>query len=39
MKFDAYMAVWFITVFHILLVPFFIIVHMVVCFVCYCLIV
>ena len=35
MKFAAYMAVWSITFFHILLVPFFIIVYMVVC---YCLI-
>jgi hypothetical protein len=39
MKFAAYMAVWFITFFHILLVTFFIIVYMVVCFVCFCLIV
>ena len=38
MKFAAYMAFWFITFFHILLVPFFITVYMVVCFVCICLI-
>ena len=38
MKFDAYMAVWFITFFHILLVPFGITVYVVVCFVCFCLI-
>ena len=37
-KFAAFMAVSFITFFHILLVPFFIIVHMVVCFVFFCLI-
>ena len=37
MKFAAYMAVWFITFFHILLVPFFIILYMAVCFVCLCL--
>ena len=43
----SYMTVWFITFlygclvitfFHIPLVPFFIIVHMVLCFVCFCLI-
>ena len=38
MKFAAYMAVWFITFFHILLVLFYIIVYMLVCFVCFCLI-
>jgi hypothetical protein len=38
MKFAAFMAVSFITFFHIRLVPFFIIVYMVVCFVCFCLI-
>jgi hypothetical protein len=37
-KFAAYMAVWFITLFHILLVTFFIILYTVVCFVCFCLI-
>jgi len=37
MKFAAYMAFSFITFFLILSVPFFIIVYMVVCFVCFCL--
>jgi len=37
-KFAAFMAVSFITFFHILLVPFFIIVCMVGCFACFCLI-
>jgi hypothetical protein len=37
MKFDVYMAVWFITFFHALFVLFCIIVYMVVCFVCFCL--
>jgi hypothetical protein len=36
-KCAAYMAVSFITFFHILLVPFFIIIYMAVCFVCFCL--
>jgi hypothetical protein len=36
-KFFAYMAVSFITFIHTLLVLFYIIVHMVVCFVCFCL--
>ena len=31
-KLAVYMTLWFITFFHILLVPFFIIVYMVVCF-------
>ena len=35
-KFAAYMAVPFVTFFHILLVLFCIIVYMVVCFVCFC---
>jgi len=34
----AYMAFSFITFFHILSVPFFIILFMVVCFICFCLI-
>jgi hypothetical protein len=38
MKFAAFMAVSFITFFHILLVPFFAIVYVVVCFVCLCLV-
>jgi len=38
MKFAADMAVSFIIFFHVLLVPFFIIVYMVVCFICFCLI-
>jgi hypothetical protein len=38
MKFAAYVAVLFITFFHVLLVPFFISVYMCVCFVCFCLI-
>jgi len=37
-KFAAYMAVSFITFFYIFLVPFFINVYTVVCFVCFCLI-
>jgi len=37
MKFAAFMAVSFITFFHILLVPFFIIVYMVICFARVCL--
>ena len=38
MKFAACMAFSFITFFHVLLVPFFIVVYMVLCFVCFCLI-
>jgi len=38
MKFAAYMAVWFIRFFHIFWVLFCIIIYMVVCFVCFCLI-
>ena len=38
MKFAAYITFSFITVFRVLLVPFFIIVHMVAYFVCFCLI-
>ena len=38
MKFAAYMADSFITFFHIIFVLFFMTVHMVVCFVCFCLI-
>jgi hypothetical protein len=38
MKFVAYMAFSFITFFHVLLLPIFIIVDMVVCFVRFCLI-
>jgi len=38
MKFIAYTAFLFTTFFHILLVPFFIIVYMVICFVYFCLI-
>jgi len=38
MKFAAYMAFSFIIFFHILLVPFFITAYMVLCFVCFCLI-
>jgi len=38
MQFAAYMAVLFITFFHILLVLFYITVYMVVCFECFCLI-
>ena len=39
MKFAAYMSVSIITFFHILLVLFCVIVYVVVCFVCFCLIV
>jgi hypothetical protein len=38
MKFDTYMAFSFITFCHVLLVPYFIIVFMVVCFVCFYLV-
>ena len=38
MKFAAYMAVLFISFFHSVLVLFCITVYMVVCFVCFCLI-
>jgi membrane protein required for beta-lactamase induction len=38
MKFAAYMTFLFIIFFHILLVPFCIIVYTVVCFVCFCII-
>jgi len=38
MKFAAYMAVSFITFFHIILVLFCIIVYMLIMFVCFCLI-
>jgi len=38
MKFAVYMTVSFITFFHILLVLFCIIIYMVVCCVCFCLI-
>ena len=38
MKFAAHMVFSLITFFHVLLVPFFITVYMVVCFVCCCLI-
>ena len=40
MQFAACLAVWFITLFHVLLVLFYtcIIVCMVICFVCFCLI-
>jgi len=37
-KLAAYMAFSFITFFHVLLVPFFITVYMIVCFVCFCVI-
>jgi len=35
MKFAAYMAISFITFYHILLVLFYVILYMVVCFVCF----
>ena len=38
MMFAAYVSFSFITFFHVLLVPFLITVCMVVCFVCFCLI-
>ena len=38
MKFATCMSFSFITFFHVLLVPIFIILYMVVCFVCFCLI-
>ena len=38
MQFAAYTAVPFVTFFHILSVPFCVTVYMVVCFVCFCLI-
>ena len=38
MKFAAYMAVSFITFYHIILVLFCIVAYMIVCFVCLCLI-
>jgi len=38
MRFAAYMAVLFITFFHILLVLFCVTVHIIECFVCFCLI-
>jgi len=38
-QFVSYIAVWFLTFCYILLVPFFIIIYVVVCCVCFCLIV
>jgi len=38
MKFATYMAFYFITFFHVILVPFLTVVYMAVCFVCFCLI-
>ena len=38
MNFAVYVALSFITFFHVLLVSFLFIVYMVVCFVCFCLI-